>query len=427
MHTTQQIAARVVSLVLNGRNLTQTLSTALQAAPGLTPQQRGAIQDLSYGTLRFNGQLVRILGKLLYKPVQDESLRCLLLVALYQLQYSKAAPHAIVDFAVRAVRKQNAAAGGLANAVLRNFLRQREELLTFANQSEEGKYSHPQWWINLLKQQYGAQAKEILLAGNQHPPMTLRVNCLQTTPFDYISLLENQGIQATLVYNHAVLLLQPVTVDKLPGFSTGMVSVQDAGAQYAARLLDVGDGMRVLDACAAPGSKSTHLLELAKIDLLALDKDPQRLLRVEENMQRLNLSAGLLCGDAAQPEDWWGGQLFHRILADVPCSASGVVRRHPDIKWLRRPQDIGGFAQQQLQILNALWRLLENQGKLLYVTCSIFEQENQQVINEFLRQHEDAAQQPISAPDMINGQLLPTQHHDGFFYALIQKLNSDGR
>ncbi len=421
MHTTQQAAAQVVCQVLGGRNLNQVLSAALQAAPGLTPQQRGALQDLSYGTLRYYGQLVRVLEQLLHKPVQDEQLRCLLLVALYQLQYTKAAPHAVVDFAVRAVRKRNGAAGGLANAVLRNFLRKREGLLATAADSEEGRYSYPQWWIDSLKAQYGERSEAILLAGNQHPPMTLRVNCSRITPADYLVKLSQHDIQARLIAPDAVLLEHPMAVDKLPGFSDGLISVQDAGAQYAARLLDVSDGMRVLDACAAPGGKSTHLLELAQLDLIALDKDEQRLERVRENMQRLQLSAHLQCGDAAQPDDWWDGQPFQRILADVPCSASGVVRRHPDIKWLRRPQDIDGFAQQQLQILNALWRLLTRDGKLLYATCSVFARENQQVIAEFLRQHDDARQLPLPAPNLNEGQLLPDDQHDGFFYALLHK------
>lgn len=400
----------------------------MQITPGLSPQQRGALQDLSYGTLRFYGQLTRVLEQLLHKPVQDAQLRCLLLVALYQLQYSKAAPHAVVDHAVRAVRKRNAAAGGLANAVLRNFLRQREALLATAAQSEEGRYAYPQWWIDRLKMQYGEQAEAILLAGNQHPPLTLRVNRRRTTPAAYLALLAQHDIEARIVEPEALLLAHPLPVDKLPGFFDGLVSVQDAGAQYAAHLLDVRDGMRVLDACAAPGGKSAHMLELAQIDLLALDKDAQRLERVQENMQRLQLQATLRCGDAAQPDDWWDGQPFQRILADVPCSASGVVRRHPDIKWLRRAADIEGFAQQQLHILDALWRLLARDGKLLYTTCSVFAQENQQVINEFLRRHNDATWQheatgqlPRSVPNPSEGQLLPDDQHDGFFYALLHK------
>jgi len=421
MHNIQQAAGQIVCQVLAGRNLNQVLDTALQASLKLTPQQRGALQDLSYGTLRFYGQLARVLEQLLHKPLRDEQLRCLLLVGLYQLQYSKAASHAVVDHAVRAARQVSTSAGGLANAVLRNFLRKREALLAAAAGNEEGCYSYPQWWIDALKAQYGEQAAAILLAGNRHPPMTLRVNRRRTTPAAYLALLQEQNIPASLIEPQAILLERPVSVDKLPGFLDGLVSVQDAGAQHAAHLLDVHDGMRVLDACAAPGGKTAHILELAQVDLLAVDKDVQRLERVRENMRRLQLSAQLKTGDAAQPDDWWDGKLFQRILADVPCSASGVVRRHPDIKWLRRSADIVGFAQQQAQILAALWQLLESDGKLLYATCSVFARENRMVIEEFLRQHTDARQLPLSVSGMNEGQLLPNDQHDGFYYALLHK------
>jgi 16S rRNA (cytosine967-C5)-methyltransferase len=442
MHSIQQAAGQIVCQVLGGRNLNQVLSATLQTSSKLTPQQRGALQDLSYGALRFYGQLAHVLKQLLHKPIQDEQLRCLLLVALYQLQYSKAASHAVVDHAVRAAGRINTGAGGLANAVLRNFLRRREALLAAAAEFEEGRYSYPQWWIDALKAQYGEQAETILLAGNQHPPMTLRVNSRRITPADYLVLLQQQDIAASLIELpypcpppegegdkvslreisiDAILLEHPVPVDKLPGFFDGLVSVQDAGAQYAAHLLDVRDGMRVLDACTAPGGKAMHILELAQVDLLAVDRDAQRLERVRENMQRLQLSAQLKTGDASQPQEWWNGKPFQRILADVPCSASGVVRRHPDIKWLRRHEDTVGFAQQQVQILSALWPLLESDGKLLYATCSVFAQENRMVIEEFMRQHSDARQLPLSLAGMNEGQLLPNDQHDGFYYALLHK------
>jgi 16S rRNA (cytosine967-C5)-methyltransferase len=423
MDAVQQAAVAIISQVLNGRNLNHAISEMMGMHPEYSAQQRGAVQDLSYGTLRFYGQLSSILDSLLNKPVQDIQIRYLLLVALYQLHYSKAAQHAVVDFAVNAVRKKTPAAGGLVNAILRNFLRNRDALVAKAALTEEGKYSYPQWWINALKMQYGENAENILLAGNQHPPMTLRVNRRKANAADYLNLLHANGIQAQLVQPDAIQLNQPLSVEKLPGFMDGLVSVQDAGAQYAARFLDVHDGMRVLDACAAPGGKSAHLLELAQIELIALDKDEVRLERVRENMHRLHHSAALLTGDAAQPADWWDGIKFQRILADVPCSATGVVRRHPDIKWLRRAADIEGFALQQQQILNALWPLLETGGKLLYATCSIFERENQQVINKFLLNNSDATQLPLTASDMKQGQLLPNDSHDGFFYALLHKQN----
>jgi 16S rRNA (cytosine967-C5)-methyltransferase len=421
MDAVQQAVVSVISQVLSGRNLNQVLSEIVNTLPKLTPQQRGALQDLSYGTLRYYGQLNAILDAILKKPVQDAHIRYLLLVALYQLQYSKAAQHAIVDFAVKATHKRNPAAGSLVNAVLRNFLRRKEELLELASRTEVGYYSYPQWWINEIKSQYNEAAKAVLLAGNQHPPMCLRINRKQTTIEEYLALLKQHNINACIIEPNAILLEQPMNVDKLPGFFEGLVSVQDAGAQYAAQFIDIQAGMRVLDACAAPGGKSAHLLESAQIELVALDKNAQRLERVRENMLRLQLNANLVTGDAGQPSDWWDGKPFQRILADVPCSATGVVRRHPDIKWLRRLSDIESFAQQQQQILTALWPLLETGGKLLYVTCSVMRRENQQVIEEFTSQHSDVTQIVLSAPEMNDGQLLPNDQHDGFYYALLQK------
>ena len=310
---------------------------------------------------------------------------------------------------------------GLVNAVLRNLLRNQTVLLQQAGQTAEGRFSHPQWWIATLNAQYGERSAEILEAGNQRPPMTLRVNQRKNSTAAYRALLEREGWIAQQIAPDALQLAKPVPVDKLPGFSAGRVSVQDAGAQYAAYLLDVHDGMRVLDACAAPGGKTAHILERAAADLLALDSSKERLQRVEENLQRLGLSARLAVGDAAKPAQWWDGVPFQRILADVPCSASGVVRRHPDIKWLRRSADIAGFAEQQLDMLRALWRLLAQDGKLLYTTCSVFEQENERVVAAFTAQQPDARPLPIDLPDDMHGQLLPDGRHDGFFYALLQK------
>lgn len=421
MQNIQQLAAVSIGQVLAGSNLNQVLGAALRKHASLTPQERGALQDMCYGTLRFYGQLTRVLDELLSKPLQDARLRELLLVALYQLQYSKAAHHAVVDHAVRAAKKINAAASGLVNAVLRNFLRRQQELLRLAAKTEEGRYSYPHWWIEAIKAQYLDKAPSILEAGNRHPPMTLRVNTRRTSAAQYLAQLASSDIAAQPLAPEAVRLDTPRSVEGLPGFFEGVVSVQDAGAQHAASLLDVQDGMRVLDACAAPGGKSAHLLETRNIDLFAVDVDEQRLERVRENLRRLKLDARLVCGDAAEPAGWWDGKAFDRILADVPCSASGVVRRHPDIKWLRRPSDIESFAKQQERILQALWPLLAEGGKLLYATCSVFARENQQVIAAFLSRQADARQIAISAPGMTDGQLLPNDQHDGFFYALLQK------
>lgn len=423
MQNIQLAAAGIIQQVLaSGRNLNQVLDETLRGKAAWAPAQRAALQDLSYGTLRFYGQLQAVLSQLLHKTLADERVRFLLLVALYQLQYSKAAQHAVVDHAVRAVQTLNPRVSGLANAILRGFLRNRDALLEQAAQHGEGKYSYPQWWIDELRTQYGERSAVILESGNRHPPMTLRVNRRCGTVQEYLAQLEKQDIAARLIEPDALQLDKPVAVDRLPGFLEGMVSVQDAGAQYAARLLDVHAGMHVLDACAAPGGKTAHILESAAVQMVAVDKDEKRLQRVAENLKRLKLDAQLLVGDAAQPEAWWDGRLFERILADVPCSASGVVRRHPDIKWLRRRADIAGFAAQQLDILRALWRLLAQDGKLLYVTCSVFQQENEQVIAAFLAQQPDACRLSVALPEHSEGQLLPNDRHDGFFYALLHKI-----
>ncbi len=417
MHNIQLAATQIVQQVLvDGRNLNQVLDESLRRKSVWTPAQRAALQDLSYGTLRFYGQLNAILDLLLHKHMTDNRITYLLLVALYQLQYSKAAPHAVVDHAVRSADILNPKIRGLVNAILRNFLRDQAGLLAQAALKPEGRYSHPVWWIDELRAQYGEGATAVLEAGNGHPPMTLRVNQRRGTAVDYMAKLAEQDIAAHLIEPDALQLEKPLSVDKLPGFFDGRVSVQDAGAQYAARLLDVKDGMRVLDACAAPGGKTAHILELADVEMLALDKDEKRLLRVAENLQRLGLAATLTCGDAAHPADWWDGRPFARILADVPCSATGVVRRHPDIKWLRRKKDIASFAAQQADILHALWPLLAIDGLLLYATCSVFKQENQDVVDKFLQQTPAARQMSLPVD-----QLLPTDQHDGFYYALLQK------
>lgn len=422
MQRIQLEAAKVVTKVTrDGRNLTQVLGDTLRRQSSLTAQERGALQDLSYGTLRYYARLTYLLDSLLERPVKEPHLRSLLLVALFQLQHTKAGRHTIVDHAVRAAKNIKSPASGLVNAVLRNYLRQEPALLAAADQSEQSLYSYPQWWIDAIKAQYHGQAPAILEAGNKHPPMTLRVNARHLSVRDYQALLASRNISCQIVKPDALILERPVPVERLPNFAEGWVSVQDAGAQYAPRLLDIQDGMRVLDACAAPGGKSAHMLEMANVALLSLDQDEQRLERVRDNLQRLNLNAQVVCADAATPQDWWDGTRFQRILADVPCSASGVVRRHPDIKWLRRAEDIEQFANQQLRILEALWPLLERNGKLLYATCSVFARENQEVIAGFLKQHLDADQLEVPEPDIKGGQLLPNDEHDGFFYALLHK------
>ncbi len=433
MYISQLIAADAVHQVFSGRNLTLALPAALSLFPAVTPQQKGAAADLSYGTLRFYGEIDAHLNQLLEKPLTDERIHALLLVAIYQLLHDKADAFTVVNQAVHAVSQlkrpaPKSWAKGLVNAILRNFLRQKEALDAQSKTNEVATYSYPQWWINKLKTQYPNHWQSILIAGNQHPPMTLRVNTQKISIEDYLQLLARQEIEAGQVGEQAVIVTKPVPVEKIPGFIDGIVSVQDYGAQLAAQLLDVQANMRVLDACCAPGGKTGHVLELADVAMTALDNDETRLQRVQSNLDRLKLKAKLLVGDAASA-GWHDGELFDRILADVPCTASGIVRRHVDIKWLRRESDVASFTAQQAKILPSLWQMLAKGGKLLYVTCSVFHEENQGQIDKFLQNNADATQlpfevafnQPLKNITHINGQLIPTNAHDGFFYALLQK------
>jgi 16S rRNA (cytosine967-C5)-methyltransferase len=421
----QRLASATVAAVCAGRSLTDALAALWKKHAWLTAQQRGAITDISYGVLRFRGQLEQLLDLLLARP-PDGKLRSLLLVALYQLQYSRAAPYAIVDQAVRCTRRlREPQAAGLVNAVLRGFLRRRHELVPIAERSDVGRYSYPQWWIDKLRAQYPQHFAAVLEAGNRHPALTLRVNQRHTSREAYLRRLIERAIAGRAVGAAGVILERALPVDRIPGFAEGAVSVQDAAAQLAAELLDAKAGMRILDACAAPGGKTGHLLELADVELIALDNDSQRLDRVRDNLSRLKLLATLRTGDAGEPRLWWDGVPFERILADVPCTASGVVRRHPDIKWLRRPDDVSRFVQAQRRILDALWQMLARGGKLLYTTCSVFEEENSQQVADFLARRPDARFLPLCgikrSAGIPEGQLLPDEEHDGFFYALLQK------
>lgn len=418
MRNLQKLAAGVLEDVLAGAALHQVLPQRLQQLN--TPGERGALQDIVYGSLRQLGRLDAWLAALLERPLTDPQLGWLLRVALYQLAYTRAPAHAVVHNAVTA-----AGPGwrrGLANAVLRNFQRRRAELEQRADEQPSAHWSHPEWWIARLQADYPDKWQGILEASLLHPPFTLRVNCRHGDVASYLQRLNEAGHPAHQTGPEAVTLDKAIPVHSLPGFDEGHVSVQDAGAQWAARLLDAQAGERVLDACAAPGGKTGHVLERADVTLTALDVDAARLTRVQENLDRLQLSAVLVEGDAAQPEAWWDGRPFDHILADVPCSASGVVRRNPDIKWLRRPDDIARFAAQQSTMLEALWRVLAPGGTLLYATCSIFHEENEGQVNAFLARHaQDAERCPL--PEILSdGSLLPDAEHDGFFYALLRKI-----
>lgn len=438
--------ASIVARVMEGETLDYALAQQLA-----TSQQRGAVQDLSYETLRQYGRGDFLLTQLLQKPLLQEGqssperlqIHALLLVALMRLEQRAQDTHTTVDQAVTAAAQfAHGRYKSLVNAVLRNYLRQANTLKQTLEQDIVARHQHPRWWLEKLRRSYPEHWQDIAHTGNTRPPMTLRIRHQRNsmdTALAYQQTLAAQDIAARPLDATALLLERPVAVERLPDFLTGRVSVQDWGAQQAARLLDVADGQRVLDACAAPGGKTTHLLEQAQLELLALDSQASRCQRIHENLQRLNLTARVKTADVRQLNNWWDGRPFDRILADVPCSASGVVRRHPDIKWLRRESDIPGFVRLQREILDALWTVLAPGGKLLYCTCSLFVEENRGQIEAFLERQPQARLLSLSAPttglpavleqslnarDNRGGsalQLLAHAEHDGFFYALLQK------
>lgn len=410
-------ASRIVAGVACGGSLA---AWPVGSGFGESGGMRGAVMNMVYGTLRRYGRGDALIGMLAHRGTPDTEIRALLLCALNAIETGDYAEHVAVDQAVQACGALNRpAARRFVNALLRSFLRQRDSLTGRVSLDPVAKAMHPAWWIDVLRDAYPHDWESVLDAGNRHPPMGLRVNRRRTTVEAYAARLEENGMPARRVGDSALLLGRPVPVSRLPGFADGDVSVQDAGAQRAAEYLDLRDGQNVLDACAAPGGKTGHMLETASIDLLALDSDPERCERVRQNLSRLGLCARILAADCTCPDEWWDGRLFDRVLADVPCTASGIVRRNPDIKWLRRPGDSARFALEQARILAALWRVVKPGGKLLYATCSVFPQENAAVVEALCVL--DPAARRLALAGNAPAQMLPNAEHDGFFFALIQK------
>lgn len=416
-------AAQAVAQVLEGVALPQALTRVFSQAE-FAEANRGAIQDIAYRTMRQVGRVDTLITLMTSKPVEPPLLYSLLCCALTLLVKPEegSLPYeefVVVDQAVNAAASHamTVYGKGMMNAVLRRFLREQATLLPLALKQPAGQWNYPQWWIDQCKAAYPNDWQAILRTGNQTPPLTLRVNQRQTSVAAYLDLLAQHGMQAVQVGASALRLEKAVPVAQIPGFDAGLVSVQDAAAQRAAELLDLQDGMLVLDACAAPGGKTGHILEIAEVELLALDIDAKRVQRIHDNLARLKLFATIKDGDAAR-SGWWNRQPFDRIVADVPCTASGVVRRHPDIRWLRRKTDAAQLAQVSAKILDNLWRMLKPGGKLLLVTCSIWPIESEQQAVAFASRH-----QAIRLPSP--GQLLPTSagnnDHDGLFYALFEK------
>jgi 16S rRNA (cytosine967-C5)-methyltransferase len=418
----QRLAADAVSAVLAGRSLSATLEILITRYPQLNANERATIWDLVHGTLRQIGLLRAVMRQLLRKPIKEQGLEALLAVSLYQLEFTRTAAYAVVDQAVSVCASMGWPwAKAMVNAVLRRFQRERESILSAARTEDSGRYSYPQWWIQKVRSTYPRDWQQILEGGNCQPAMSLRVNVRRSSRAEYLERLSAEDLRAHACGEAGVLLERAMPVSRLPGFVDGCVSVQDASAQLAAQFLDLAPGQRVLDACAAPGGKTAHILERCDVQLLAIDIDTRRLARISENLTRLGLNAQVRCADARAPATWWDGQAFDRVLADVPCTASGVVRRHPDIKWLRRAADVPALAGQSSQLLDALWRVVMPGGKLLFVTCSIFREENRKQVDKFVSRHPDAR---IAALPVENGpdlQLLPDPSHDGFYYALLER------
>lgn len=415
------VASDALSAVTRGHALNDGLQGLWRAWPDLLPATRGAVQDLLYGSLRDFGRGQALLGRLLERPLDEPRVEALLLLALHRLETRPDSAHTVVDQAVEAAaRIARGHFKGLVNGVLRNALRQWGELMASAARDPLAHHRHPLWWQQALKRAYPDSWQAILAANNTHPPMALRVNRRRIDTEAYCASLTAAGLHWRRLGDHALLLDPPCPVSRLPGFAEGLVSVQDWGAQQAAGLLDLADGQRVLDACAAPGGKTAHLLEQADVDLLALELLDSRSQRVRDNLARLGLTAPVRSVDCRDVAQWWDGRPFDRILADVPCSASGVARRHPDIKWLRREEDVAGFATQQAEILTALWQVLAPGGKMLYLTCSLFPEENARQIARFAAAHKNCRRARF-ADGALEQQWLPTAEHDGFYYALLEK------
>ena len=427
------VAVRNLAAVLDGRSLDAVLATSTAALP---EKERALARELSYGLCRWHRQLHAIVAARLNRPLRprDREIHLLLLLGVYQLMHTRVPPHAVISTAVDLTRRLDRGwAARLVNGVLRGVQRELagdgSPLLTRLAGDPSLRYAQPKWFVRAMQRAWPEAWEEILAGLQQRAPMTLRLNIRRLARPAYLERLAEAGMRADTLdaVPEAVVLGEPQPVSRVPGFATGLVSVQDAGAQLAARLLGVRGGQRILDACAAPGGKTGHILELAEeADVTAMDVDAERLERVRENLERLGRRARLVEGDAARPPPEWRERGFDRILLDAPCSATGVMRRHPDVRLLRRSDDIAALARRQAEILEALWPCLAAGGRMLYATCSLMPQENEQQVEQFLQRHPDA--RSIELPTAwgharkVGRQTLPGEMTmDGFYYALLEK------
>jgi len=426
--STRALAAEIlVQVVHHGKSLNSALELSLPGLPGAN--DRAFVQALCYGVLRWFWRLEHLLALLTRKPIKDERIHLLALIGLYQLRYMRVKAHAAVGETVAAAGSRTWAKP-LLNGVLRTYQREQGRLESQCDKNVAAALAHPDWLTKQLRLDWPDQYRTLLEHNNEPPPLTLRVNRRKQTPEEYLERLKHANIQAaaSTLCPGALTLEQALSVEAIPGFGAGEVSVQDAAAQLAADLMDLQPGQRVLDLCAAPGGKTAHILETCPDlgELVAVDISAERLRRVRENLDRLGLDATLLAGDATQTRDWWDGRPFDRILVDAPCSGTGVIRRHPDIKLLRQPSDIPQLALNQQRILDAAWTLLTPGGSLLYATCSVLRAENEAAIRQFVTNHADAHESLIEAdwghPVRHGRQILTGEEgFDGFYYARLEK------
>ena len=413
----------------------QSMTAALLDVDGTL---RPGVQALGFHALRWLGRAEALRQQLAKRPPPPEAdaLLCVALALAWNEKEAPYSPFVLVDQAVEAAKRSEATThqASFINGCLRRFLRERDELVAKTDANPQAVWNHPQWWIDRLRKDHPEQWQAILRANNAKASLVLRINCQKTTVAQYISALAAMNIEASAVGESGVVLAQALPVPSLPGYAQGHFSVQDAAAQIAAPLLmkalPANPNLNILDACAAPGGKTAHLLELGAARVTALDIDSRRTGRIAQNLQRLGLHAQIVVGDAAKPKAWWDGQFFDGILLDAPCTASGIVRRHPDVRWLRRPTDIAQLANIQAQLLEALWPLLKPGGSMVYCTCSVFKAEGDNQIQTFLAHHTDARLMPspghLLPQSSASGVVIPdnlTGEHDGFYYALLQKHN----
>ena len=424
MNHSQWLAAMIVEQVLLGKNLDKSFDLILKKYNNSEIDNLSQIKDMVYGAIRDLGKSNFYINKLVKNKIENRCLESLLHIALFQITHERSNNFTLVNEAVDAAKKIDHKKSAFINAVLRNFLRKKDELEQELNEEESAVYSYPNWWIQKVKNEYPKNWKDILTIGNQRPPLALRINLKKIGVNEYSAILDEHEIIHTLVGGECLIINTPLGVDKIPGFLEGKVSVQDFGAQFAAHLIDIKKGHKVLDACSAPGGKACHMLELNSIELLAIESNKKRTTKIQENLDRQGFKAKVLNDKISSQNEWWDKEFFDRILLDVPCSASGIIRRHVDIKWLRRTSDFKSFGDNQLFLLKSAWPMLKGNGKLLYVTCSIFKEENRDVIEKFKQDLGNVSELNINFPSNIahiKNQILPSSNHDGLFYALLQK------